>query len=529
MLSTAAPVTFDGAVKPVLSQRCAMCHNDKMASGNLNIAGFLNPASLKDAREGWEKIVAKVRTGEMPPKGIPPLEPEVKDGLVKFLDSEFDRADRAAPSDPGRVTAKRLNRAEYANTIRDLLGVEFNAGDEFPPDDSGYGFDNIGDVLTVSPTLLQKYLRAGERIASRAVGADPLPKPGFLNRRSRVKRLGPGVIEAKDVVDYDAEYVLRVLVTGHRGAEGKPVTLVISVDGKPIKTVPVDSAFTLVNRQGGATQRTSEEARVYLPQGSHTFRAEFINDDVAFKALNLTGPLAVTPARNIYPETFEVGGPFPSTTQTPARKGLLVCDPASGEACVTRILTPVAKRAYRRPLRLGEVAKLVSVHKRALASGYTPGQSLQFARAAMLVSPQFLFRVERSPLAGTSARITDLELASRLSYFLWSSMPDDELMALAESGRLHLPLVLDAQMKRMLASPKSAALAENFAGQWLETRSLDAVKPDPVKFPTYNPDLREAMRTETRLFFEFVLRENRSITEFLNARYTFLNDQLARR
>ena len=175
-----------------------MCHNDKMASGNLNIAGFLNPASLKDSREGWEKIIAKVRTGEMSPKGIPPLDAEVKDGLVKFLDSEFDRADRAAPADPGRVTAKRLNRAEYANTIRDLLGVEFNAGEEFPPDDSGYGFDNIGDVLTVSPTLLQKYLRAGERIASRAVGADPLPKPGFLNRRNRVKRLGPGVIEEDD-------------------------------------------------------------------------------------------------------------------------------------------------------------------------------------------------------------------------------------------------------------------------------------------------------------------------------------------
>ncbi|MBI3208649.1 MAG: DUF1592 domain-containing protein [Candidatus Solibacter usitatus] len=516
--------TFDTTVKPVLRQNCFACHNQQLASGNLNVQPLFDSSSLSKGREVWEKVVSKLRGGEMPPQGAPALTDANREALVNFVEKEFDRADRAVKPDPGRVTARRLNRVEYAATVRDLLGVDFSATSEFPADDASYGFDNISEVLTVSPTLMQKYLSAGEQIAARAIGADPLPKPGLFNKRGKVKRLGEG-IEVNDEVLYDAEYDIRVLITGHRGSEGKPVTLQISVDGKPLKTVPVESAITLVNKQGGATQRVYESHRMFLPQGRHTYKAEFLNDEIGRK---LQGQARFNPSQNIYPETFEIAGPFPSTELPPVRKKILTCDPASGVACVTRILSPLTRRAYRRPATFSEVNKLVAVHQRALKAGYTPGQSLQFAIAAMLVSPQFLFRIERSPLPGTYARISDLELATRMSYFLWSSMPDDELLTAAEKGMLRQPTVFDAQLRRMLLSPKAIALAENFASQWLETRSLDAVKPDPAKFPAYTTDLREAMRSETQLFFDHMLRENRPISDFIDARYTFLNEPLAK-
>jgi cytochrome c5 len=526
--SALAQTQFDKDVRPILEKNCGLCHSEQAAAGGLRIAAFANAATLQSDRSGWEKIAAKVASGEMPPKGAPrPSQPEI-DAFVKYVESEFDRADRASKPDPGRVTVRRLNRAEYSNTIRDLLGVHFKAGEEFPADDSGYGFDNIGDVLTVSPTLMNIYLSAAERIASRAVGADPLPRAGVFDKKRKVRRRGASGIELKDVIDYDAEYIVRALISGHRGNDGKPVTLVISVDGKPLKTVDVPSAFTLVNRQGGATQRTHEEVRVYLPQGPHTFRAEFINDDAILSKIDVTARLSTN--RNIYPENFEIAGPYPVAGTAAARKPFLLCDPGTGgAACAEKILIPLARRAYRRPVSKDEVARLVKVYNRAAASGYNPGQSLQFAITAMLVSPQFLFRIERDPVKpGAVARITDIELASRLSYFLWSSMPDDELLRIAESGKLRQPAVLDAQVKRMLADPKLEALAENFAGQWLEIRSLDAAKPDPKKFPSWNADLREAMRTETTLFFQHVLKENRPITDFLDSNYTFVNEAMAR-
>ena len=521
-----AQTQFDKDVRPILEKNCALCHSEQAAAGGLRIAAFTNASTLQSARPGWEKIAAKIASGEMPPKGaLRPTQPEI-DAFVKYVETEFDRADRARKPDPGRVTARRLNRAEYSNTIRDLLGVHFKAGEEFPADDSGHGFDNIGDVLTVSPTLMNIYLSAAERIASRAVGADPLPKAGVFDKKRKVRRRGASGIELNDILDFDAEYIVRAMVTGHRGNDGKPVTLVFSIDGKPLKTVDVPSAFTLVNRQGGSTQRTHEEVRVYLPQGPHTFRAEFVNDDAILSKIEATARL--NPGRNIYPENFEIAGPYPVTGAAATKKPFLLCDPAvGGAACVEKIFTPLARRAYRRTVTKDEIARLVKVYNRAAASGYNPGQSLQFAITAMLVSPQFLFRIERDPVKpGAVARITDLELVSRLSYFLWSSMPDEELLRIAESGKLRA--ALDAQVKRMLADPKLEALAENFAGQWLEIRSLDAAKPDPKKFPSWNADLKEAMRTETTLFFQHVLKENRPITDFLDANYTFVNEAMAR-
>ena len=519
------PAGFQDTVRPLLQKNCSGCHNAKLSSGNMNIAGFLDPASLVSNREGWEQIVAKLRASEMPPKGIPRPPAEQLAALLNYVQSEFDRADRTAKPDPGRITARRLNRAEYANTIRDLLGVHFVAKEEFPADDSGYGFDNISDVLTVSPVLMQKYLFGAERIASRAVGADPLPKPGVFSEKNRMLRTGASIAQFKDHVEYDAEYIFRATLSGHRGATDKPVTVVLSVDGKPIQTSTVDVKISDVNRQGGATQRNNVERRVFLTEGPHTFRVEIVYDD-ALK--DIPKEVRLNPNRNIFPETMELAGPFAVPANRAQRRDFLVCDPVAGRSCIEKIMTALARHAYRRPVTKAEVARLVAVSDKARDAGYTPGQSLQFAIEAMLVSPEFLFRIEHDPKPGVAGRVSDIELASRLSYFLWSSMPDDELLKLGETNRLHDPAVLDAQVKRLISDPKSSALAENFAGQWLEIRSLDAVKPDKVKFPQWGPELKEAMRTETTMFFEAVIRENRPVSDFIDGKYTFLNENLAK-
>ena len=517
----AAPPSFEHDVQPVLAQVCQNCHNPQVESGNLDIAKYLTPSSLTSEQAGWTKILARLKAGEMPPPGVADPSPPDMASLIRFVQGALDQS---KTPDAGRVIAHRLNREEYANTVRDLLGVDFAAEEEFPADDSGYGFDNIGDVLTVSPALMQEYLAAAEKIAARAVGGDALPPPGFANRRDRLRRSGPGVIEMKYPVDYDAEYVVRVNLNGYRSGSTKPVTLQISVDGKPVKTVEVDVRMSEVNRQGGNTQRRQEEVRVFLTANAHIFRAEFLQDDFV-KDL---GERALTnPHSNIFPESFEIGGPYAPGEPHVVPKKVLICDPASGAACVERILTTFAHHAYRRPATDAEVAELVAIDNKAIKAGYTPKQSLQFAIADALVTPQFLFRIERDPAPGTTARISDSELASRLSYFLWSSAPDDELLRLAEAHQLHRAEVLDAQVKRMIADPRASALAENFGGQWLQTRGLDAIRPDPTKFPEWNATLKDEMRMETRLFFEAVMRENRPIGDFIDGRYTFLNENLA--
>jgi mono/diheme cytochrome c family protein len=519
------PATFERVVQPILLDTCAECHNDREPSAGLSVAHLAQPKSLATDRDNWERILDKLRAGEMPPPFGPPVPAGEISALVTYVQREFDRADRNLVPDPGRVPVHRLNRAEYTNTIRDLLGVDFRATDEFPPDDSGYGFDNIGDVLTVSPTLMQKYLAAAESIAARVVGGSPLPSPGIFTKRSRVRAVGDGAVELRDIVSYDAEYVVRVGIAGNRTPEDRPVTLVISVDGEPVKTATVPVQLSEVNRQGGATQRTVEEARVFLASNEHVFRAEFVNDEDLKKIAQADRR---TPSKNIYPEFIDVAGPYPPAEVKPVRKPVLTCDPSTGRRCADRILTSLTRRAYRRPVLRAEVTALLDVYDKAIGATYSPGDALQFALAAMLVKPQFLFRIERDPGRGVIAPVSDVELASRLSYFLWSSMPDERLLGLAEKNQLRRAGVLESEVRRMLADPKAIALADNFAGQWLETRSLDAVTPDRTKFPMWSPELRDAMREETRRFFDAVLRENRPISDFIDAKYTFLNARLAR-
>ncbi len=523
-----AASTFDSLVQPLLAKSCLPCHNDRLASGSLDLGPFSTASSLFEHREGWERILRKVRSGEMPPKGTPRPSPEKVAEWMRFMEAEFERADRNSKPDPGRVTARRLNRNEYSNTILDLLDVEFRAEKDFPTDDSGHGFDNIGDVLTISPVLMEKYIAAAERIAARAIGADPLPKPidaEYHTKDKTIRRVDPSTIEATHRIEFDGDYTVRIGLPGERAADAKPVTLGFWMDGKLLHTMPVEtkpSGLVYFNPYSEA------EMRLYLPEGDHVFRAGFIDDEFV---KTLQGKDLYSDKKNKFLNMIKFIGPFASQVEKPSRKLILTCDlAAAGTTCAERIVGTLARRAYRRPVTKPEVASLMKFYRMAQADGKSPEQGIQLAIQAMLVSPHFLFRIERDPDPNDPTRvhpISSLELASRLSYFLWSSMPDEELLSLAESGKLKTPGVLEAQVKRMLAYERSAAFAANFAGQWLETRNLDIVKPDPQKFPDWGPELREAMKAETRMMFNYVLRENRPISDFLDANYTFLNARLA--
>lgn len=517
---------FNKNVQPIIKNNCTGCHNEALSSGNVNLAPFLNASTVSTQRGGWEKIIQKIRSGEMPPKGIPRPAVAAVDAMVKQIQAEYEKIDRNTPADPGRVTARRLNRNEYSNTIRDLLAVEFRANKDFPTDDSGYGFDNIADILTISPILMEKYVTAAEAIAAKAIGADPLPKPvevEYAQKDKRTRRIDPSTIEASHRVDFDAEYQITIGLPGERGPDAKPVKMGFWMDGQLLKMMDVE---TKPSKLEYFSPYSEEHFKLFLPEGDHVFRVGFVDDDFV---KGLTGKDLFDAKKNKYQNMMKFVGPYPSTIEKASRKKILVCDPKSGSACVERIISALARRAYRRPATKSDVASLMKFVAQGSADGQSIEQGIQLAITAMLVSPHFLFRIEHDPNATDAAKVhqlSELELASRLSYFLWSSIPDDELQTLAETGKLRTNL--DAQVRRMMNDKRAAALASNFAGQWLEIRNLEVVKPDPVKFPGWTPELRDAMMTETRMFFEYVVRENRPMSDFIDARYTFLNGLLAK-
>jgi mono/diheme cytochrome c family protein len=534
---------FQKNVASVLANTCSPCHNSQFASGGLNVANFQKRNSVAGNRDAWEVIAHRIRAGEMPPAGIPRPPQSKIDALLQQVESEFAIADRDIKPDPGHVTARRLNRNEYSNTIRDLFAVEFRADRSFPTDDSGDGFDNIADVLTISPLLMEKYLTAAERIAARALGTNKLPKPmeiGYSGKTSLSgsppgiggsqtagtwRRLDAGTIEVVHHFDFDGEYTVRIGLPGQRGADARPVTMNVWVDGKLAQSVPVE---TKPSKLVYFDPYSEEQVRLAISEGDHTVRAGFVDDEFL---TTLPEKDYFKQARNKYPDSMTFVGPYPASLERASRQKILICDPKTGAACVEKIVSALARRAYRRPVTRAEIASLVQFVNRSVAGGHDLDHGLQVAIEAILVSPNFLFRIERDLHPADPAqvhRISDVELASRLSYFLWRSMPDDELLGLGESAKLHEPEVLDAQVKRLLADPRSVSIADNFAGQWLELRNLDVVKPDPDRFLYWGPELREAMKAETRLFFDHILRDNRPLAEFLDARYTFLNERLAK-
>ncbi len=527
MVAAPNPAGFAEAVHPLL-EVCAACHSPSVASGGLIIDPFLTPSSLDERREGWERILRKVRSGEMPPPGIPRPSIEHVDSLVEFVEHAFAEADRHVEADPGRVTARRLNRVEYANTVRDLLGVPFRAENAFPSDDRGHGFDNIGDVLTISPFLMEKYMAAAEHLATTALGLNRWPKrpveADYQLKYRTARRVGPTVIEVTHRVAWDGEYTIRFGLPGERAEDAAPVEFGFWMDGKLLHSMPVET------KPSGLvyfSPHSLEEMRLHLPAGDHVFRAGFINDEF-IKTIPRSDWF--DRKKNKFVESITFVGPFPSTVDNTRRQKILFCDPSTGPQCIRDVIANLARRAYRRPVHDSEITDLLRFVDIAKGEGMSVEDGIRLALQAMLVSPNFLFRIEVDPDATNTAevyRISDVELASRLSYFLWSSMPDDELLAVAEDGRLSDPEVLEEQVERMLADEKADALGENFAGQWLQVRNLYSVTPDPEKFPVWNSALRDDMMTETILFFNHMLRENRQLGDFLDADFTFANERLA--
>jgi mono/diheme cytochrome c family protein len=537
---SAVPASFEAIVQPFLSKNCFMCHNQKLHSGELDLKTHAQPETLLKDREIWENVVAKIKSGEMPPKGLPRPKAEEVSAVAGWIQGEYDRLDANAAPDPGRVTARRLNRYEYNSTVRDLTGINFRPADDFPADDSGYGFDNIGDVLSLSPVLMEKYMTAAEKIVRRAIVVGP---PQFKPTRALLKAetagmgehfkvapLKPGAVgpmPSKTALHMrygfpvQADYEIRVSLGGIRPDTAPPVKMAFWLDDKQIQE------FEVIPQRD---KKRNFELKLPVAAGSRMLSAAFVNDDFDPAKNPIT-------ARDRYLtiETFEIRGPFNAVAPPlpESQKLLISCGHEANQhqpACARKVVGDIARRGFRRPPTEKELNRLLAFVDEAQKEGDSFEQGIRIALQAVLVSPQFLFRIERDPNPAngqTEHAISDFELATRLSYFLWSSMPDDELLAAAESGRLRKPSVLKAQVARMIRDPKAKALAENFAGQWLQLRNLDEAKPDPDRFPGFDDELRRAMKRETELFFEAVVKEDRSILDFLDAKFTYLNDRLA--
>jgi cytochrome c5 len=575
--SAGVPAADAAAYRAVLNKYCVTCHNEKLRTADL-LLDKANLENVGDAAELWEKVVVKLRGRAMPPAGAPHPDPQTYDSFTAFLTADLDRAAQGHPN-PGRPAIHRLNRAEYTNAVRDLLAVEIDGNQLLPVDDSSYGFDNIGDVLTVSPALLERYLSAARQISRLAVG-DPAMAPsidtyGVSERRMQDERDGEdlpfgsrGGIAVHHYFPLDAQYTLRIRLKRDRVLDiiglAEAHQLDVRLDGALLKSFTVGGEksgeksefgpqdYRRPSSQTGAEsyERTADaglELRFAAKAGSHVVGVAFLDRD-----LEAEGPLRRRVVAAQYGDerdipgvgSISIGGPYDvkGRGDTPSRQRVFICHPASTAAvatgksslqetaCATKILSTLARRAYRRPVTPDDVAALIGFDEDGRAKGgFDAG--IEMALRRMLVSPEFLFRIERDPpkaAPGSAYPLSDVELASRLSFFLWSSIPDDALLTLAEHGKLHEPAVLEQQVRRMLADPRSEALVSNFVGQWLYLRNIEKVVPDPEAFPEFDDNLRAAFEQETRLFFESMLREDRPITDLLTADYTFLNDRLAR-
>lgn len=541
------PLTFDKDVHPFLTQYCVDCHSGDKPPGGIDLSKDTTEAAVVKDAAVWNKVADILQAAQMPPVGSPQPPPDVRSTVTDWVQSTLSKAG-CVINDPGHVTLRRLNREEYNNTVRDLLGVDLHPADDFPSDDVGYGFDNIGDVLSISPLLLENYLAAAEKLAKAViVTPESLDQTAHFEGKSiigctastpltdgAVELFTNGEIGADYTFPADGEYILRVRAYGEQ-AGPDPARMSLLIDHKPVKTFDVRQDKQLPGVFDVTTQVTA---------GAHRFGASFLND--------YYNPAATDPNdrdRNLIVERMAIEGPMamPSTPSAIERR-IIVRWPTSDagrDACVRASIKGFATRAFRRPVTKDELDRLVAVAHSVSEDGASFEMSMQVAVEAVLVSPSFLFHVENAPSApsrpspplpkqeGKESRLgtenlDDYAIASRLSYFLWSTMPDDELFNLAADHTLHKPAVLEAQVKRMLLSPKAHALAENFADQWLQIRKLATVAPDPQRFPDFDDNLRAAMQTETEMYFDYIAAHDRSILEFIDSDYTFMNGPLAR-
>ena len=533
---------FKRDIYPLMKDVCFGCHGNKRAKAELNLEAFgANPDFFKDGRV-WERVSEMLRHREMPPENKKQPTEDQRILLTEFIDTElakFDCSNPDVPVNPGRVTLRRLNRNEYNNTIRDLFGVDYQPAADFPNDEVGYGYDNIGDVLSMSPILMEKYLRAAEEITAQAIRTDIPPYPP--EDAIRTKRWGTrsddgavriendnlwglfreGSIDIRYPFRTDGEYLLQIDAYATLAGPELP-KLQVTLDGKPVKTFEV---------------KTTEEKRhnfivkIKPGKGNHRISIAYMNNYVN----NDSPDPALRGDRNLFVRGTKMIGPLdaPQPKIPESHRRVIVRQPNVTETrdVARESLTQFVEKAFRRPVSEQEVNRLLTFVDMALADGGSFEQGMQLAVQAVLVSPHFLFRweLDTRPSGDEPIReLTDWELASRLSYFIWSSMPDDELRRLAKRGELSKPDVMQAQIRRMIADPKSNALIENFAGQWLQIRNLNGVTPDPDSFPAFDDSLRQAMKRETEMFFGALMREDRSVLELIDSDFTFLNERLAK-
>ena len=560
-------------LQKTVSTYCVTCHNDKLKTGGL----ALDRPELADVAahaDVWEKVIRKVRTGMMPPAGVPRPNAAERDALLSSVVATLDEAARTRPN-PGRPLVHRLNRAEYSNAIRDLLALEIDASTMLPADDSSAGFDNNADVLGVSPVLLESYLTAAERVSALALGDRSLPPAGEIYRVRQDEsqdRHVPGLplgtvggILIDTTLPLDGEYQFRVTLFRTnlgtmRGLEYEH-QLEISVDGERVHLAAFGGDKEIVASSDNPTTTGDAvdgrfTARVKLKAGPHKIGVAFLEKTQALNTRRLQNYVrssSDTIDFSGYPHIDEVilTGPFNATgaAGTPSRRRLFVCTPktqADETGCARQILSTVGRRAYRSDLSERDLATLMDFFRQgrkdggpSTGSGPSRAESrdgsfdsgIDLALRRVLASPKFIFRTERDPAGiapGAAYRVSDIDLASRLSFFIWSSIPDDELLDLAARGALSRPATFERQMRRMLADPKAQSLVDNFLGQWLQLRNVRSKQPNSHEFPDFDDNLRQALHAETELFFGSIIREDRSVLDLMNADYTFVNERLAR-
>ncbi len=540
--------------RPVLDKYCVSCHNQRLKTAGLALDN-MDLSQVPARAEIWEKVIGKLRSGTMPPAGLPRPDSATYSALAGWLEAQIDQA-----SEPyaGRPSLHRLNRSEYANAIRDLLALDIDAAALLPPDDSAFGFDNISDALGVSPALEEHYLDAALKIGALAVG-DPNIVPGAetwrirqdLSQDRHVNGLPLGTVGGT-LVHYnfplDGEYTFqaklyRTNLNIMRGLES-PHQVELALDGKRIHLATIggeEDLASLFQKPTDTGDAVEARLRIRIPvkAGPHAVTVAFLDDPDAVEPARLQSYIRSSVdnfdwSGSPHLQSLTIAGPFhPSAARdTPSRRRIFVCHPGEHvreEACARQIVAVLARRAYRAPVTKAELETLLAFYQTGKRDGGFEG-GIELALERILASPNFIFRVERDPInasPGKSYRITDLELASRLAFFLWSSIPDDELLRLAGDGKLHESVVLDRQVRRMLADPKAQALVANFAGQWLQLRNLRNVQPNTDLFPDFDDNLRQSFRRETELLFESVVQEDRSVLDLLTADYTFVNERLA--
>jgi hypothetical protein len=570
--------------RALLDKYCVTCHNSKTKIAGLTLdTEDLN--HVANNAETWEKVIKKLRTGAMPPLGMPKPPAAGVDDFLTWLETSIDKAAALHPN-PGRPALHRLNRAEYANAIRDLLALNIDSAQFLPADDASFGFDNVASVLGLSPSLQERYIAAAGKISRLAVG-DPATSPIVDTYRVRSDISQDDHIEGLPLgtrggvlihhnFPLDAEYVIKVKLLKSTvdllfGGNAQDETVEIAINGERVKTLTINpkrkeqpkGPEEKVNNNGfdpaAATKLSmsqppdSLEARLFVKAGPQTVTVAFLKKTFA-PVEDLVEPFERSTFDPSDPKglphvlSVSIGGPFDprGSGDTPSRRRIFTCHPTTPSEeipCARKIITALAARAYRQPVSDSDLETLLGFYQQG-RNGFTkdrsPGKDqnegtfengIEMAIRRMLASPQFVFRFERDPAnlaPDSNYRISDLDLASRLSFFLWSSIPDDELLRLASQGKLKNPVVLEQQVRRMLADPRSQALVDNFAGQWLYVRNLRGVAPDLEEFPNFDDNLRQAFKTETELFFASIMHEDHNVLDLLNANYTFVNDRLAR-